>query len=222
VIGTTFEVHSGFILHQLIKLKNSNMKKAVILPYRSLLFVSFFATVLIMSCNNSTNSTTGENKEDSTAASGPKVADAILSATKTDTALNGTAHFTQEGDGQVKLELSVNVPLLAGRSVAVHIHEHGDCGDAGKNTHGHWNPTGKQHGKWGSAEFHLGDIGNVSLDSTGKGAMTLETDLWSIGGDANKDILNKAIIVHSGVDDFTTQPTGNAGSRIGCGLIEKK
>jgi Cu-Zn family superoxide dismutase len=197
------------------------MKKAVNLPYRSfLLFITGSITTLLLtsSCNNST---TDEKKEEATE-SGSKVADAIVSGTKSDTALNGTAHFTQEGDGKVKLDLSLNVPLMANHSVAVHIHEHNDCGDAGKNTHGHWNPTGKQHGKWGTGEFHSGDIGNVMLDSTGKGTATLETDLWSIGGDSTKNILNRAIIVHSGVDDYTSQPAGNAGSRIGCGLIEKK
>ena len=86
--------------------------------------------------------------------------------------------------------------------------------------HGHWNPTNANHGKWGSAAFHAGDIGNVKLDGTGKGSLNLETELWSIGGSADKNILGKAIIVHGGVDDYKTQPTGNAGSRIGCGVIQ--
>ena len=52
--------------------------------------------------------------------------------------------------------------------------------------------------------------------------MELESDLWSIGGDPKKDILNKTVIVHSGVDDYTSQPSGNSGERIGCGLIQKQ
>lgn len=151
-----------------------------------------------------------------------KTAVATIVATKTDTAVNGIAKFTAQKNGTVKLQLTLTIPLLANHEVAVHIHEHGDCGDAGKNTHGHWNPTNKKHGKWGSAEYHSGDIGNVKLDAKGKGVFTLETDLWSIGGDVQTDILGKAIIVHSGVDDYTSQPAGNAGSRIGCGLIQKK
>jgi Cu-Zn family superoxide dismutase len=91
----------------------------------------------------------------------------------------------------------------------------------GKMAHGHWNPTKVNHGKWGSSSFHSGDIGNVSLNGEGKGTMELETDLWSVGGDSTKNILNRAIIIHGGVDDYTTQPTGNAGSRIGCGVIKK-
>ena len=70
--------------------------------------------------------------------------------------------------------------------------------------------------------FHTGDIGNVKLDAKGKGTFTITTDLWTLGGSFNKNIVGKAIIVHSGVDDFTTQPTGNAGNRIGCGLIVAK
>jgi Cu-Zn family superoxide dismutase len=123
-----------------------------------------------------------------------------------------------EDNGKVKMKLDITVPKKANQSVAVHIHEHGSCGDMGKEAHGHWNPTKMNHGKWGSAAFHSGDIGNVSLNAEGKGTLELETDLWSISGtDSTKNILNKAIIVHGGVDDFTTQPTGNAGSRIGCG-----
>jgi Cu-Zn family superoxide dismutase len=92
----------------------------------------------------------------------------------------------------------------------------------GKMAHGHWNPTNQQHGKWGSSSFHLGDIGNVPLDAAGKGSLEMETNLWTIGGDSTSNILNRSVIVHGGTDDFTTQPTGNAGSRIGCGVIMKK
>ena len=104
----------------------------------------------------------------------------------------------------------------------MHIHEHPGCGDNGKDAHGHWNPTHVNHGKWGSDAFHSGDIGNVELDGEGKGTRELETDRWSIGGDSTTNILNRSIIVHGGVDDFKTQPTGNAGNRIGCGIINRK
>ena len=109
---------------------------------------------------------------------------------------------------------------LRGEEVAVHLHEHGDCGDKGQMAHGHWNPTNAQHGKWESGSFHLGDIGNVRLDSKGRGTLTINTKLWTLGGAPSTNILGKAVIVHGGVDDYTTQPTGNAGSRIGCGVIQ--
>jgi Cu-Zn family superoxide dismutase len=120
------------------------------------------------------------------------------------------------------MTIDITVPTKANQNVAVHIHEHGDCGNMGKEAHGHWNPTKENHGKWASGAFHRGDIGNVALNGEGKGTMELETDQWSISGsDTTKNIINKAIIVHGGVDDYSTQPTGNAGSRIGCGVIKK-
>jgi superoxide dismutase, Cu-Zn family len=146
-------------------------------------------------------------------------AHADIDATKSDTTGSGTAIFTSKNNGTVELDLQISFPSMANKSVAVHIHEHGDCSDAGKGAHGHWNPTGESHGKMGSAAFHSGDIGNVTLDAKGEGRVSLNSDRWSIGGDEKTNVLNRAIIVHSGIDDFTTQPTGNAGSRIGCGLI---
>lgn len=204
------------------------MKKSLL--NRSLfLSIVALASGLILSCNNDGDSkktedttTTTVSSADNTNTSGTQTAVATLSGTEADTTVEGTATFTEEGTGNTKLDLSVTVPKMANKTVAVHIHEHPDCGMMGKNTHGHWNPTNKPHGKFGTGDFHSGDIGNVTLDANGKGTLTMDTDLWTIGGDSTKNILNRAIIVHSGVDDFKTQPTGNAGSRIGCGVIEKK
>lgn len=154
-------------------------------------------------------------------ASAPMVnhAEAVLSGTKSDTTVTGLAKFDVV-NGKVKMELEITVLKKANSTVAVHLHEHGDCGDSGMASHGHWNPTSAQHGKWGEASFHLGDIGNVKLDAKGTGKTTIETDLWTLGGPAGSNILGKALIVHGGVDDFKTQPTGNAGTRIGCGVIQ--
>lgn len=145
---------------------------------------------------------------------------ASLSGTKPDTTVSGMVDFKQDGSS-VKMNLTISVPKLANKSVAVHLHEHGDCGNMGKGAMGHWNPTNEQHGKWGSGQYHSGDIGNVQLDAKGNGTMELTTDRWSLGGSAKTNILNRAVIVHSGVDDYTSQPSGNAGERIGCGVIEK-
>lgn len=149
-------------------------------------------------------------------------AEAMISGTYPDTTVNGLATFETTTDGKIKMTLDITVAAKANKMVAVHLHEHGDCGDNGKASHGHWNSTNSQHGKWGSASFHSGDIGNVKLDAKGKGTLTITTDLWTLGGKADKNILGKAMIVHGGVDDYTTQPTGNAGSRIGCGLLVAK
>lgn len=103
----------------------------------------------------------------------------------------------------------------------IHIHEKADCSSPdGKSTGGHWNPTFEDHGKWGTRPYHKGDIGNFIADENGEASMTFKTDEWCLGcEDETKNILGKAIIIHEGVDDFVSQPAGDAGSRINCGAI---
>lgn len=151
--------------------------------------------------------------------SSTKQAKAVISSTKAEVQGSGAISFVQKGD-EVEMKLELAFPSKAGQTVAVHIHEHGDCGNSGNDAHGHWNPTKSNHGKWGEAQFHLGDIGNVTLDANGKGSLKLETKLWSVGTGGTNDVTRKAIMVHEKADDFTTQPTGNAGARIGCGVIQ--
>ncbi len=186
--------------------------------------ILFFTT----SCNDDANtSTTGEDTTttsttSTSTATSNQMAEATLSGTKTDTTVNGTVQFTQQQDGQVKMMLDITVPTKANQSVAIHFHEHGDCGDMGNHAGGHWNPTNTNHGQWGQGSFHSGDIGNINLDGQGRAQKEITSNLWSIGGDASKDILNKTIVIHSGVDDYTSQPTGNSGNRIGCGVILRR
>lgn len=126
----------------------------------------------------------------------------------------------KQADGTVKMYAQLQ-GLEAGTH-AIHIHEKADCSsEDGKSTGGHWNPTFTAHGKWGAeAGYHKGDIGNFEADEEGKGVVEFSTDEWCIGcGDDTKDILGKAIIVHQGADDFTSQPSGAAGARVSCGGI---
>lgn len=132
---------------------------------------------------------------------------------------SGKVVFTEQ-NGVVTMHGEVN-GLTAGLH-AVHLHEKSDCSDPeGMSTGGHWNPTFERHGKWGDAEgYHKGDIGNFEADQTGKGIIHFETDQWCIGcDDETKNIIGKSVIVHEGIDDFVTQPTGDAGGRISCGGI---
>ena len=138
---------------------------------------------------------------------------------KSNSTTTGNIVFTQE-EGVVTM-ISVLSGLTPGEH-AIHIHEKADCSsDDGKSSGGHWNPTAQPHGKWGDAKgYHKGDIGNFTADANGHGTITKITDEWCIGcGDDTKDILGKAIIVHQGVDDFTSQPSGAAGARVSCGGI---
>ncbi len=135
--------------------------------------------------------------------------------------LSGTVTFTEE-NGEVTMKAEIS-GLSEGKH-AIHIHEAGDCSaEDGTSAGGHWNPTNEEHGKWGSAEgYHKGDIGNIEVNSDGKGTITRTTDEWCLGcDDPNKNIIGKAIIVHEGVDDFTSQPSGAAGKRVGCGVIKE-
>ncbi|RIA10158.1 Cu-Zn family superoxide dismutase [Flavobacteriaceae bacterium MAR_2010_72] len=138
---------------------------------------------------------------------------------KSDSQVSGSVFFKEE-NGMVTMTAMMSG--LTEGTHAIHIHEKADCSAAdGTSTGGHWNPTGQPHGKWGSEEgYHKGDIGNFEANADGKGAITLVTNEWCIGcGDATKDIVGKAIIVHDGTDDFVTQPTGAAGGRVSCGGI---
>jgi len=132
--------------------------------------------------------------------------------------MGGSAIFIKAGS---QIDLQVTVQQAPAGTHAVHIHENGDCSapDA-SSAGGHWNPTGEDHGEWDVAPHHLGDIGNLEVGEDGEGSLSLSTDKWSMGTGADNDILGKAVIVHAAADDFTSQPTGAAGGRIGCGVIK--
>ncbi|MDA6072719.1 superoxide dismutase family protein [Flavobacterium sp. AC] len=172
------------------------------------IIVSFaIITALIVGCKTSTKSSDSKTL---TVALEPK-SNSTVAGTATFTEKNGKVTFVAKMSG---LQPGVH---------AIHIHEKADCSSAdGSSAGGHWNPTFKKHGKWGVAEYHKGDIGNFTADAKGNGSITLTTDEWCIGcGDETKDILGKGLIVHQGTDDFTTQPTGNAGGRVACAGIIK-
>ena len=137
----------------------------------------------------------------------------ISSKSGTDT--QGTVVFKQKGK---TVSMNMNVYRLTPGEHAVHIHEKADCSAAdGSSAGGHWNPAGDDHGKWGSAHFHMGEIGNLYADKKGDAHLVFKTDKWCLGcSDDSKNIIGKGIIIHSAKDDFHTQPTGNAGGRVGC------
>ncbi|NQX85532.1 MAG: superoxide dismutase family protein [Flavobacteriaceae bacterium] len=138
---------------------------------------------------------------------------------KSESNVTGNVIFKEE-NGIVSM-----VAVVSGLSEgehAIHLHEKADCSsNDGKSTGGHWNPTAQPHGKWGAKDgYHKGDIGNFTANEKGQGTITFATNEWCIGcGDTTKDIVGKALIVHQGTDDFTSQPSGAAGSRVSCGGI---
>ena len=187
------------------------MRKRIVLP------VTLFMLALLVGCASGSGS--GEETPAPAApepAAAPKTANVTLEP-KSGSNLTGSATLTQVGD-TVRFELHVNG--APDGQHAVHIHENGDCSaEDGTSAGGHWNPTGENHGQWGSPPHHLGDIGNMTVEG-GHGTISLEAAPWTIGDGSSTDVVGKAIIVHAEPDDFTSQPTGAAGGRIGCGVIE--
>ena len=146
----------------------------------------------------------------------PQLASATIEPAN-ESGVTGMATFIQE-DNQITLYVEIYnaSPGLHG----IHIHEFGDCSAPdGSSAGGHWNPTDVAHGKWGEGEFHLGDIGNINVGDDGTGSIELTTDLWEMGTGSDFDIIGRSIIIHADADDFVSQPSGNAGARIGCGTI---
>jgi len=146
-----------------------------------------------------------------------QTATATLAPTAGNTAA-GSVTFTQNGD---KVTVNAKLTGLAPGGHGFHIHEKGDCSapDA-MSAGGHFNPGGKQHGAPDAADHHAGDMPMLQADASGNA--TLTADLAGPGIDSGvADIVGKAVVVHKDPDDYKTQPTGNSGARVACGVIKK-
>ena len=140
-----------------------------------------------------------------------------LEATKGNAA-NGSVTFTQKGD---KVVVNAKVAGLAPGPHGFHIHEKGDCSSGdGMSAGGHFNPLGKPHAHPGTTDRHAGDLPMLQADAAGNATLSVEMDVITIGGGAT-DIVGRGLIVHKDPDDFKTQPTGNAGARVACGVIRR-
>jgi Cu-Zn family superoxide dismutase len=129
---------------------------------------------------------------------------------------HGVVRFTQDGDS-VKVVADLE-GLNPDQKHAFHIHQYGDCSSSdGMSAGGHYNPEGHQHGLPESENRHAGDLGNVQADSEGKAHYEITVTNISISG-AKNPIVGRGVIVHAKVDDGS-QPVGNAGARIACGVI---
>jgi Cu-Zn family superoxide dismutase len=149
-----------------------------------------------------------------TAPTEPARATAQLQSTKGSKAF-GEATFEQAGD---KVHVLVNVQgLKPGQQHGFHIHEAGDCSSGdGMGTKGHFNPMGKPHAQPGSG--HAGDLPALQADKSGRAKLDVMVDGITVAPGAT-GIVGRGLIVHADPDDYKTQPTGNAGARIACGVI---
>lgn len=129
--------------------------------------------------------------------------------------VHGVVTFTKVDNG---IKIVADIQGLTPGKHGFHIHEYGDCSapDA-TSAGGHFNPDNKKHGGPEMAERHVGDIGNVTADAQGNTHYEWTDNLMSFSG--AHSIIGRGVIVHSGEDDLVTQPTGNAGSRVACGVI---
>lgn len=100
-----------------------------------------------------------------------------------------------------------------------HVHERGDCtGADGMSAGGHFDPRGRPHGHPGRPDRHAGDLPNLQADAGGIAEIRFEIEGLGIGGEA--DVTGRAIVVHAAPDDYVSQPAGNAGARIACGVFK--
>ena len=150
--------------------------------------------------------------------SGPSAV-AELQPTKGNSAA-GTVTFTQAGD---KVRVAGNVRgLRPNQEHGFHIHEAGDCSSGdGMSTKGHFNPLGKPHAHPGTAERHAGDMPALKADASGTAKIDTTLDVITVNPGATS-VIGRGLIVHASPDDYKTQPTGNAGARLACAIINRK
>jgi Cu-Zn family superoxide dismutase len=147
--------------------------------------------------------------------SGPS-ASATLSPTSGSTA-SGTVKLTQLGDGSVRV--TVDLTGVPPGVHGFHIHDKGDCGDNGNAAGGHFNPAATSHGAPSADPHHAGDFGNVTADPDGRVHVEFTTRSVTVEAGPNSAV-GHAVILHANPDDLVTQPPGNAGPRIACGIVQ--
>ena len=129
--------------------------------------------------------------------------------------VTGTVTFTASGN---EVKVVADVTGLTPGKHGFHVHEFGDCSSPDGNSAGaHFNPTHKQHGAPDAADRHAGDLGNIEADAAGKAHLECTDKTMKLLGPDS--IVGRAVIVHEKEDDLKTQPTGNAGGRVACGVI---
>lgn len=165
-----------------------------------------------------TPSATGTEASKAPAGAGGAMARASIEG-RSGSSLSGTATFSETPEG---VKVMVNVKGALPGQHAVHIHEKGDCSASdAMSAGGHFNPEPKHHhGGPNSPDHHPGDFGNMMVSADGTGKLELVTkDLTVAAG--SHSLVGLSIIVHEKADDLKSDPSGNAGGRIGCGVIQK-
>jgi Cu-Zn family superoxide dismutase len=182
--------------------------KVLAMRIRAYLFASL--SVAVVAC--------GGSKKEAAGPSGPTPGTegvAVLEP-RSGSAVTGEARFVDTGTG---VEVSVNVAGATPGKHGVHVHEIGDCIAPDATSAGeHFNPGSHQHGAPGGADHHIGDFGNLEVGEDGTGTLTLVIEGATLAP-GHKSFADRALVIHAQEDDFQTQPSGNSGDRIACGVI---
>ena len=135
---------------------------------------------------------------------------------KSGSEVTGTVAFMKVGD---EVQVIGSVTHLSPGKHGFHIHDKGDCSAAdASSAGGHFNPTQQHHGGPATPEHHAGDLGNIEADSSGNAQISWKGKL-SMGG--SDSIIGKSLVVHENEDDLKTDPAGNSGARVACGVIQQ-
>ena len=127
----------------------------------------------------------------------------------------GMVHFQELTDGSV--DVSADLTNVPPGVHGFHIHVKGDCSDNGNAAGGHFNPTNMPHAAPDAQSHHAGDFGNVTAEANGEVHTKFNTRSITVH-DGGSSVVGHAVILHGNPDDLTTQPSGNAGPRIACGV----
>ncbi len=129
--------------------------------------------------------------------------------------ITGTVTFTAADEG---VKVVADIEGLTPGKHGFHVHEFGDCSDPkAASAGGHFNPGNHQHGAPDASDRHAGDLGNIEADASGKAHVDVTDKSMKLSGD--NGVIGHAVIVHEKADDLKTQPTGDAGGRLACGVI---
>lgn len=166
-------------------------------------------TILVCACASAPSRT----HETAALGTGASAATAKLEA-RSDSSVTGAVRASPAASG---VALRVEIQGATPGEHGVHIHEKGDCSDPkATSAGGHYNPaSGAHHGGLNTPVRHGGDLGNMQVDSSGKGSLDVTVPGLSVA-----EVVGKSVVVHEKADDLQTDPAGNSGARIACGVLQ--
>ena len=183
------------------------------------LFISTaIATAVLAACSAPETRTESEAPAPATSTAQEAVANLAAASASL---VSGKLTLVPMGDG---VHITGTIGGLApGSTHAFHVHEKGDCSAADASSAGpHFNPAGAPHGRSssGPGQHHAGDMDNLIASQDGVVQVDVHLGGVTLGGGAANDVADRAIVVHAVADDYASQPAGNAGARIACGVIK--